>query len=251
MHCCWLFAKGDLRLAAGLVPLVMFMIYAVSQILNRERKGQPPKPPRSVPRRPPTPEGNAKRPPAPGRPVTPQKTDPLLAEIQKFLKQSNPEKRSPARPQPPAAKPVRVEPIMPLGGRPIGDSVGRPLDSRHLDTAEFSTRAAQMSDDIKRGDAEREQHFQQTFAHKLGRLTDTSVAGAKAVAPDAPAAVDGPPRSVPLSDWLPLPTTKPEDFAAPSVLNEILQRPNIAGNAWSKSAATVQRAVGGNREALF
>ena len=93
MHSWWLFAKGaDLAMwLRYLVPLIVFMFYALNQILNRERKGQPPKPSRSVPRRPPMPEGNAKRPPAPGRPATPQKTDPLLAEIQKFLKQSNPE----------------------------------------------------------------------------------------------------------------------------------------------------------------
>ena len=82
-----------------------------------------------------------------------------------------------------------------------------------------------MTDDLKRGDAEREQHFQQTFSHKLGRLTDTSVAGDKAIAPDAPAVSTVPPAAVPLSDWLPLPTTKPEDLRRAFMLNEILQRP--------------------------
>ncbi len=228
MHACWLLAaRGDLAMwLRVLVPLVMFMIYAVNQILNRERKGLPPSHHAMSPRRPPMPEGNAKRPPAPGRPGAPQKTDPLLAEIQKFLKQSNAEKRSPGRTQPPSAKPVRVETISPSSGSAIGDSVGRPLDSRHLDTAEFSTRANQMTEDLKRADAEREQHFQQTFSHKLGRLTDTSVAGAKAIAPDAPAAATGPPpQAIPLSDWLPLPTTKPEDLRRAFMLNEILQRP--------------------------
>ena len=208
------------------VPLVGFLIYAVNQILNRERKGQPAKPARPVPRRPSAPNPNAQRPPVPGRPAAPQKTDPLLAEIQKFLKQTNPEKRSPARPLPSAAKPVRVEVVKPRSDTAIGDSGARPLDSRHLDTAEFSARAAHMTDDMKRGDAEREQHFQQTFTHKLGRLTDTSVAGAKAVAPDAPAAAVGPTgQPAPPSDWLPLPTTTPEDLRRAIMLNEILQRP--------------------------
>ena len=87
-----------------------------------------------------------------------------------------------------------------------------------------------MTDDLKRGDAEREQHFQQTFTHKLGRLTDTSVAGDKAVAADAPTASTVPPQAVPLSDWLPLPTTKPEDLRLVFMLNEILQRPE---DRWS------------------
>ena len=120
---------------------------------------------------------------------------------------------------------MRVEPIRLRGDAVVGDTVGRPLDSRHLDTTEFGTRADQMTDDLKRGDAEREQHFQQTFSHKLGRLTDTSVAGAKAIAPDAPTTSTVPAAPVPLSDWLPLPTTKPEDLRRAFMLNEILQRP--------------------------
>jgi hypothetical protein len=207
-----------------LVPLIMFMIYAVNQIVNRDRKGLPPKAPRNAPRRPPMPDPNARRPSTPVRPGGPQKTDPLLAEIQKFLKQSNAEKRSPGRPQPPA-KPVRVEVISPRSGMGVGDSVGRPLDARHLDTGEFSARASQMTEDMKRGDAEREQHFQQTFSHKLGRLTDTSVAGDKAIAAEAPTASTAPVPPATPSDWLPLPTTKPEDLRRAFMLNEILQRP--------------------------
>jgi len=225
MHLCWLLARGDLPWFQVAVALVMFVIYTVNQIMNRQRKGQPPQQARPASRRPPMPEANAKRPPVPARTATPQKTDPLLAEIQKFLKQSNADKRSPGRPQPPSAKPVRIEPILVRGSVPVGDSVGRPLDSRHLDTTEFGTRASQMDDDMKRGDVEREQHFQQTFTHKLGRLADTSVAGAKAVAPDAPAVSTVPVAPVPLSDWLPLPTTKPEDLRRAVMLNEILQRP--------------------------
>jgi hypothetical protein len=221
-----LLAKGvelDLWLKA-LVPLIMFMIYAVNQIVNRDRKGLPPKAPRNVPRRPPMPDPNARRPPTPGRPGAPQKTDPLLAEIQKFLKQSNAEKRAPGRPQSPS-KPVRGEVISPPSGSGVGDAVGRPLDARHLDTGEFSARASQMTEDLKRGDAEREQHFQQTFSHKLGRLTDTSVAGDKAIAAEAPTASTAPVPPATLSDWLPLPTTKPEDLRRAFMLNEILQRP--------------------------
>jgi hypothetical protein len=200
------------------------VIYAVNQIVNRERKGQQPKPARPAPRRA-APDPNAKRAPAPGRPAASPKTDPLLAEIQKFLKQSNPEKRAPGRPQQPASRPVRVEPILVRGTQAAADAVGRPLDSRHLDTTGFGTRAAQMTDDLKRGDAEREEHFQQTFTHKLGRLTDTSVAGAKAIAPDAPPVSTVPTVPVPLSDWLPLPTTKIEDLRRAVMMNEILQRP--------------------------
>jgi len=225
MHFCWLLARNDLTLLQVAVALIMFVVWAVNQIVNRDRKAQPAKPARPVPRRLPTPEGNAKRPPAPGRPAAPQKTDPLLAEIQKFLKQSNPDKRSPGRPQSAANKTVRVEPILVREVAVVPEPVGRPLDSRHLDTTGFGTRASQMTDDLKRGDAEREQHFQQTFSHKLGRLTDTSVAGSKAIAPDAPEVSTVPVAPVPLSDWLPLPTTKPEDLRRAVMLNEILQRP--------------------------
>ena len=51
----------------------------------------------------------ARRPPG-----GPQQTDPLLAEIQKFLKQTSQGKAAPVRPQSPGSKPVRVEPV----GRP-------------------------------------------------------------------------------------------------------------------------------------
>ena len=225
MHFCPLLAKGDLYWVQVAFAAIMFIIYIVNLVANRQRKGQPPKPASSAARRLPVPEGNARRAPAPSRPAAPQKTDPLLAEIQKFLKQANPEKRSTGRPQSAAAKPVRVEPIVLRGTPAVGDAVGRPLDSRHLDTTEFGTRASQMTDDLKRGDAQREQHFQQTFTHKLGRLTDTSVAGDKAIAPDAPAVSTVPVAPIPLSDWLPLPTTKPEDLRRAFMLNEILQRP--------------------------
>ncbi|HEX4143378.1 MAG TPA: hypothetical protein VHY91_07490 [Pirellulales bacterium] len=224
MNLCWLLAKGELPWVQLAILVIMVVIYTINQIMNYERKAQGPKQARPASRRPPGPEAGAKRTPAPARPAAPQKTDPLLAEIQKFLKQSNPDQRRPGRPQPAASRPVRIEPIVSRGPA-AGDSVGRPLDSRHLDTSEFGARASQMTDDLKRGDIERQQHFQQTFAHKLGRLTDTSTAGAKAIAPDAPALSTAPVAPVPPSDWLPLPTTKPEDLRRAVMLNEILQRP--------------------------
>ncbi|HEX4143380.1 MAG TPA: hypothetical protein VHY91_07500 [Pirellulales bacterium] len=223
MHVWWLMAKADLAWLRVVSFVIMFLVYPAYQAFKRRRDEQP-KSPRPASRRSPGPEADAKRSP-PGRPTTPPpKADPLLAEIQKFLKQSNHEKRPLPRTQPATTKPVRVEPI--VSRRPaVGDAVGRPLGGRHLDTSEFGARASQMTDDLKRGDAEREQHFQQTFAHKLGRLTDTSVAGAKAIAPEAPAVSTVPAAPEPLSDWLPLPTATTEDLRRAMMLNEILQRP--------------------------
>src|ERR1700677_3114841 len=102
MHSWWLLAAQRIDFATLLwrfaVPLTVFVIWCINQIVNR--KGQP-KTPRTAPRRPPMPDAGAKRAPAAGRPAAPQKTDPLLAEIQKFLKQSNPDQSAAARPLPP------------------------------------------------------------------------------------------------------------------------------------------------------
>jgi hypothetical protein len=224
MHFLWLIAKADIPWPRIVSFVIMFLIYPAYKALKRQREEQA-KSPRSRVRPPSNPNPSAKSAPVAARPAAPQKTDPLLAEIQKYLKQSSADKRSRARSQRSGAKPPRVEPV--LGGGPaVGDSVGRPLDGRHLETAEFGARASRLTDDLKRGDAEREQHFQQTFDHKLGRLTDTSVAGAKAIAPPAPAAAAVPTgEAIPIDDWLPLPTTEPEDLRRALMMNEILRRP--------------------------
>ncbi|HEY1785681.1 MAG TPA: hypothetical protein VGG30_09040 [Pirellulales bacterium] len=219
----WLLAKADLHLPQIIHLLIMFLIYPAYKILKRQREQQAnTSRPRSA--APSLPASNAKRSAAAGRPAAPQKPNPQLAEIQEFLKQSRA-----ARPSSPqakaAARSVRVEPIQSGRGTPVGGASGASLDSRHLDTTKFGARASQMVDDLKRGDAEREEHFQRTFAHKVGRLTDTSVAGPKAIAPDAPEISTVPATPVPPSDWLPLPTTKLEELRRAVMLNEILQRP--------------------------
>ena len=84
---------------------------------------------------------------------------------------------------------------------------------------------------MKRGDAEREQHFEQTFSHKLGSLTDTSTGGAGTPAGPAVGIRRCQPISrSPPSDWLTL-RTGPEDLRRAIMLNEILQRPKIVGDA--------------------
>ncbi len=179
MQIAWLLARGDdlswiLRL---LVPLIVALIYAINQIFNRESKGQP-KAGKPVARRIATPPA-AKRGPTAVRPVNPQQSDPLLAEIQKFLKQSSQGKAAPARP-PAVGKVGGSQPATLRRGSGADMHSDRPLDSlagRHLDTGEVGAGASHLVDDLKRGDAERKQHFDDTFTHKLGSLTDTSSTG--------------------------------------------------------------------------
>jgi hypothetical protein len=235
MHLALLIAKPN-DLGAWLevgIPLVLALFYAIAQIFNRDRKTPPTaKPARPTPRplSPVAPTGNLKRVPAPpgaGRSATPQKPDPLLAEIQKFLKQANQPKPGPTRPQPSGGRPPRIEQVPSRSGRVVDDSPARPLDSlqgRLLDTAEVGASAAHLTDDMKRGDLEREQHFEETFGHKLGSLTDTSVAGAKAIAADAPLATIQSNEPAPVVVALNLRTT-PDDLLRAFMLNEVLQRP--------------------------
>ncbi|HTU27160.1 MAG TPA: hypothetical protein VMF30_17265 [Pirellulales bacterium] len=208
-----------------LVGVIMVIFYVVNHLISRERKGQAQKSPRPVQGRPPVPDLTAKRPVTPVRPAPPGKPDPLLAEIQKFLKQSNADKRSPARPQPPTVKPIRVEPIK-LRPEAAGDFLERPLEARHLDTSDVGARASQLTDDLKRADVERQQHFQQTFTHKVGRLTDTSTAAANAEAAKPAANLPAVPQSsAATSGWLPLSVKNTDELRRAFILNEILQRP--------------------------
>jgi hypothetical protein len=231
MHFGWLLAKmGDLAQWAELViGLVVALIYVVNQIFNRESKTQQTKSAKPASRRPATPPGNMKRvptPPPPGGQPGSKQPDPLLAEIQKFLKQSGQSKAASSRPQPSAGR-QSGQPVGSQRGPAVDNPAAKPLDSlagRHLDTAEVGAGATHLTDDMKRGDAEREQHFEQTFTHKLGSLTDTSVAGLKAIAPPAPSATTQSDEPAAPSDWLIL-RTGPDDFRRALMLNEILQRP--------------------------
>ncbi len=233
MHLGWLIAKpADLGawLEVG-IPLVLALFYAIAQIFNRERKTPPPnKPSRPAARPMPQTVGNVKRAPAApgvGRAATTQKSDPLLAEIQKFLKQANQPKPRPTGPQSPGGRP-RIEVIPARSGSVVEDPPPRALDTlqgRHLDTAEVSASAAHLTDDMKRGDVEREQHFEQTFGHKLGSLTDTSDRRFQSHhEPMAPAASSRRNDLTPVVVALNLRTT-PDDLLRAFMLNEVLQRP--------------------------
>jgi hypothetical protein len=159
--------------------------------------------------------------------VNPQQSDPLLAEIQKFLKQSSQGKAAPARP--PAVGKVGGSQPATLRRGPVADMPSdRPLDSlagRHLDTGEVGAGASHLIDDLKRGDAERKQHFDDTFTHKLGSLTDTSSTGIQPSGSAAATIAAQSDQPVSPSDWLPLGTSL-ADFRRAIMLNEILQRPD-------------------------
>jgi hypothetical protein len=219
----WLLAKGEMDWLKLIGPIILFVFYLVSHLVNRDRKGKPAneKSNRSVPRRPATPVGGVKRPAGSPQAEGQQKVDPLLAEIQKFLKQAKPERSGP-RPAPPP-KPVRVQAVRPAPAANRDESLARPLENRHLNTSQFGVRAAQMDDDMKRGDAEREQHFQQTFTHKLGRLADTSATDSNMAAADAAAAERVGPAVE--AEWTLTAAIKPEDLRRAFIVNEIFQRP--------------------------
>jgi hypothetical protein len=71
----------------------------------------------------------------------------------------------------------------PSGGETIAAHV-----QQHLSTGEFTTRAEHLTDDLTRGDVEREQHRKKVFSHQIGRLTDTTGSAPESAGPDAQSA---------------------------------------------------------------
>ena len=78
-----------------------------------------------------------------------------------------------------------------------------------------------MIDDLKRADAEREQHFKKTFSHQLGRLTDTSIQQGEATGDVEKQAASG----TSISDFTGL-LSSPENLRRAIILNEILSPPD-------------------------
>ncbi len=124
------------------VPLILALFYAIAQIFNRERKTPPPQPTPVRPAAPSIAADGGKRKTRARRfsgtvAATQQKSDPLLAEIQKFLKLSEPEPKragADANSQSSCRQDARIEPSTVRGGRVVE---GFASDSDTLDSLQY------------------------------------------------------------------------------------------------------------------
>jgi hypothetical protein len=164
----FLLAANDFDWIRLIVPAIVFIIFIFNQLFAAAKKGLPPAQRRVQP---------PMRPKQPGQvPPVPKKTQPadaLSAEIEKFLKDAVGRRQSTQRPKPAAPPPVQVVTQVEVVSDTSRESVAKSV-AKHLDTHRFGDRADQMTDDMKRADAQREQHFKKTFSHQIGRLADTS-----------------------------------------------------------------------------
>jgi hypothetical protein len=151
--------------------------------------------------------------------------DDVKAEVQAFLRQAEEKKQgkpslpvAPAVRQPKPKKPPKPQSqptAQPVARRRLGESVAEHV-AEHLQTGEFARRASVMTDDLARADQARQEHFDKTFSHQLGRLEDTS---SSVGAPGAPAAAASP--AVNLVELL----RDPANIRHVIVMNEVLNRP--------------------------
>jgi hypothetical protein len=218
-----LLAANDFDVIFLIVSLIFGVIWVLNFMFGPKQAGKAPPPvaKRAAPRRvnPNQPAAaQAERPP-----------DALSAEIEQFLKEAAQRKRdkgrrepvvrsSPARPlatRAPLEAAVDAAVLEPPSGETVSDSV-----SRHLGNRSIAGRPSRLSDDMKRADLEREQHFQKAFSHKLGRLTDTSHTQPE-VAEQPGTDQQGNIAAAVLGNLL----SKPENLRQAIVLNEILSRP--------------------------
>lgn len=96
---------------------------------------------------------------------------------------------------------------------------------KHLSTAEFSERAAHLTDDLVRADHQREQHLKDVFSHQVGRLAGNVAGEAKYSATDEAAVVQ--PSAAPAAMAAGLTTLlgDGQNLRHAIVLSEILRRP--------------------------
>jgi hypothetical protein len=204
---------------------VVFIIWIFNNLVGDKAKAKPRQLQRPVP--PPRPIEGA---PAEGRPAGQQ---PLVGEIEEFLKRANRKREEKARrkQQPKVAKPAPPAPPKPARRLVDGGSEGQQFEfgtnrsvadhvQQHLNTGQFAERAATLVDeDIAKDDASREAHRKQVFDHKLGSLSDTSTGSVKTAAAAQVAASDI--GAIPVGALL----SNPDSIRQAIILNEILTRP--------------------------
>ncbi len=209
-----LLAVGLDDLLSGLIPVIVAVIWVLSQLFGRkpeQPKRRPFKPPveRPVAR---VPQANPPRQPPMGRPPAPPQKPVIVEaqrqqrpeapfdpakELEEFLRRVQ-ERRG-------AAAPRDVEVVRPQQPKPQRRAVRTAADelvtaeaveerraessvaehvAKHLDSRKFTARAQQLSH-VDQADEQMDAHLAQVFEHKLGRLEPQSTSRPAAVAPTA------------------------------------------------------------------
>jgi len=215
-----LLAQGEL--IGILIMILVFVVPAILQALNKQAQRQKGPPGRRPPARP----AVGKRPAA----------GDVEAEIEEFLRRAaQPRGVQPPRP---AARPAMAQlaggprgPGEVARDRPVGVGMAEHVQ-KYLDRDEFQRRAAELGGQAARTDQQTERHLQQVFGHEVSHLAD--VPGESAAVPqvEEPGEADDRIRE--------FPTTAAAGLAAlfsdatsirqAIIINEILQRPE---HRWS------------------
>jgi hypothetical protein len=237
-------AAGIGDLLSALVPVVVFIIWVIGQIANRQAAA-PPKPVRRADQKP---AGDwnmddedddvvVAQPANAG----PKKT--VFDEIEQFLARARQQAQQaqqgqqPGTPQyrPPIAKPVVAEPVMAelaaprglvsdgtVGGSNLGtrDRVGASI-SRTTDTSDITANVDRLGDSVEVADDVMEAHLKEVFDHRLGSLQQVATA-----APAAQPATKKAGKAAPAPVGFAALFANSGNVRQAIVLNEILQRPS-------------------------
>lgn len=159
------FAKAE-DVVGTLIVIIIVIISAVAQLINKAREVQK--------------EAGRRKPPV--QPQAPEAQDPLAGEIEDFLKRaaqrrrgagSRPEAHAPppvagdeAQPRRLVQTPAEVE-LIPMEGEP--QSVAAHV-REHLSAAKFAPVSQQLGREVAEIDGKVERHLLEKFDHRLGRL---------------------------------------------------------------------------------
>ncbi len=173
-----------------LVPVVIIVVYLISHLWSVAQGPQQQKQQQNQQRRRRQP-GERLLPPqqatVPGAPPSSQTQ--LNAEIEQFLRRANQRRAEKGRREgaPPKEAPTDVQPIE----RRDFDSVSASV-LKHMGSGDFEQRAEHMGDDVKRSEAELEQHLKHDFEHRMGSLVASDLGDQEIPVPEVkpPAAAE-------------------------------------------------------------
>jgi hypothetical protein len=225
-------------LAAGewlnfILPLV-FLLYAVIQLLASKGAATKAGPQPRRPPRPPEPAERALGQPQGAKPA-PTGQSQLNAEIEQFLKRAGerrergrreaiPTVKAPPKAAPrPVAQPA-VETRKPisagLSSRRDADPVSASVE-KHLANRGFAERAEHLADEVVRAEGQFEEHVKKTFTRKVGTLDQATPAAPSTPVTDVAPSIDVPSPAVSVAALL----ANPQNVRQVLVLSEILVRP--------------------------
>lgn len=204
------------------IMILVFVVPAILQMLNKKKE----------PQRPP----GARRPA--GRPAGQPAAGNVEDEIGEFLRRAAQRRGGREAPPPPPAPRQAPPPVMaqvvgggpdevePVSEVPVGDQV-REHVAEYLDTGKFDRRADELGDEVAQADEQLDQRLQQVFGHDVSKLARKP--GESASAPGVAEAEEPEDRVAELPSTaaagLPVLLSTSENIRQAIIVNEILTRP--------------------------